>query len=116
MVRTIEDVLGLGHLNLNDAYQRPMTAVFDLSQSDWTYNAITPNPIEKELAPAQQLSQLGLSYHDAQTADYWARQTRGFDWSMEDRVPAALFNEILWKGLDRRFAIPCVTQSARLQP
>ncbi len=108
MVRTIEDVLGLGHLNLNDAYQRPMTAVFDLSQSDWTYNAITPNPIEKELAPAQQLSQLGLSYHDAQTADYWARQTRGFDWSMEDRVPAALFNEILWKGLTGGLPYPAL--------
>ena len=50
MVRTIEDVLGLGHLNLNDAYQRPMTAVFDLNQSAWTYNAITPAPIARELS------------------------------------------------------------------
>ena len=30
MVRTIEDVLGLEHLNLNTAYQRPMTDVFNL--------------------------------------------------------------------------------------
>jgi hypothetical protein len=30
MVRTIEDVLGIGHLNLNDEYQRPMTEIFDL--------------------------------------------------------------------------------------
>jgi len=99
MVRTIEDVLGLGHLNLNDAYQRPMTAVFDLKQSAWTYNAITPKPIEKELATAQQQSLIGTPYHDAQSAEYWARQTRGFDWSVEDRVPAVLFNQIIWKGL-----------------
>ena len=98
-VRTIEDVLGIGHLNLNDAYQRPMTAVFDLKQSAWTYNAVTPAPIEKELAPRQQQSQLGPVYHDAQSVAYWTRQTRGFDWSVEDRVPAVLFNQILWKGL-----------------
>ena len=99
MVRTIEDVLGIGHLNLNDAYQRPMTAVFDLNQSAWTYTAVMPAPIAKELAPAKQQGHLGMAFHDGQSAAYWARQTRGFDWSVEDRVPAALFNQILWKGL-----------------
>lgn len=29
MIRTIEDVLGFGPMTLNDAYERPMTAVFD---------------------------------------------------------------------------------------
>jgi len=39
------------------------------------------------------------AFHDAQPAAYWARQTRGFYWSVEDRVPAVLFNQIVWKGL-----------------
>jgi YVTN family beta-propeller protein len=108
LVRTIEDVLGIGHLNLNDAYQRPMTAVFDLKQSSWTYNAVTPAPIERELGPARQQSQLGPAYHDAQSAAYWARQTRGFDWSVEDRVPAVLFNQILWKGLTGGLPYPAL--------
>jgi YVTN family beta-propeller protein len=102
MVRTIEDVLGLGQLNINDAYQRPMTDVFDLNQAAWSYNAITPAPIAGELSSALQQSQNGIadsSFHDAQSAAYWASQTRGFDWSQEDRVPAVLFNQILWKGL-----------------
>jgi len=99
IVRTIEDVLGIGHLNLNDAYQRPMTAVFDLSQPAWTYTAVMPAPIATELAPALQQGQLAPSFHDAQSAAYWARQTRGFDFSVEDRVPAVPFNQILWKGL-----------------
>jgi hypothetical protein len=34
--------------------------------------------------------------HDAQ---YWAEKTRGFDFSQEDRVPAELYNKILWEGL-----------------
>jgi YVTN family beta-propeller protein len=102
MVRTIEDVLGLGHLNINDAYQRPMTDVFDLNQAAWTYNAIVPVPIAKELPSTPEESQSGangLSFHNAQSAAYWASQTRGFDWSVEDRVPAVLFNQIVWKGL-----------------
>ncbi len=99
IVRTIEDVLGIGHLNLNDEYQPPMAAVFDLNQSAWTYTAVTPEPISKELSPTQQVSQLDPVFHETHPAAYWARQTRGFDWKTEDRVPPVLFNRILWKGL-----------------
>ncbi|HEX8711982.1 MAG TPA: hypothetical protein VF730_08925 [Terracidiphilus sp.] len=99
MVRTIEDVLGLGHLNLNDEYQRPMTAVFDLKQSSWNYTAVTPTPIAQELSKVLGKSESAAEFHDAKPAGYWARQTRGFDWSKEDRIPSALFNQILWKGL-----------------
>jgi YVTN family beta-propeller protein len=99
MVRTIEDVLGLGHLNLNDEYERPMTEAFDLRQATWSYTAIMPAPIAHELGVALNQSQLAPPFHDAQPAAYWARRTRGFDWSQEDRIPTALFNQILWKGL-----------------
>lgn len=99
MVRTIEDVLGLGHLTINDEYQRPMTDVFDLKQAAWNYQAITPAPIAKILDEALKLNHNAKSFHDAEPAEYWARQTRGFDWSHEDRVPAVLFNQIIWKGL-----------------
>ena len=99
MVRTIEDVLGLGHLNLNDEYQRPMTEIFNLKQAAWTYTAITPAPIARELGVALKQSELAPEFHDAQPAAYWARLTRDFDWSREDRVPAVPFNQILWKGL-----------------
>ncbi|WP_263354257.1 bifunctional YncE family protein/alkaline phosphatase family protein [Acidicapsa acidisoli] len=106
MIRTMEDVLGIGHLNLNDAYQRPMTAAFDLNQSDWTYSAITPAPISQSLGTQRQQSDLGTEFHDAHSAAYWASLTRGFDWSTEDRVPPVLFNRILWKGLTDGQAYP----------
>jgi len=99
MVRTIEDVMGLGHLNLNDEYQRPMTDVFDLKQGSWTYKAIMPVPIAHDLDVALHAINTALAFHDAQPPEYWAKQTRGFDWSQEDRIPAVLFNQILWKGL-----------------
>jgi YVTN family beta-propeller protein len=99
MIRTIEDVLGIGHLNLNDAYQRPMAAVFDLGQSNWTYTGITPKPISAAFATSEKEVQLSPVFQDAHSAAYWARQTHGFDWSTEDHIPTALFNQILWKGL-----------------
>src|SRR5215813_13159883 len=39
-LRTIEDVLGTEHINLNTAYQRPMADVFDIhSSGKWTFDA-----------------------------------------------------------------------------
>src|SRR6267154_2947246 len=40
MLRTIEEVLGIGSMNLNDSAATPMTAVFDLKQKDWAYKAV----------------------------------------------------------------------------
>ena len=39
MLRTMEDILGLEHLNLNTATTRPMTDIFDLNQREWSFEA-----------------------------------------------------------------------------
>ena len=40
VLRTIEDILGTEHLNLNTAFQRPMADVFDIhSDGKWTFAA-----------------------------------------------------------------------------
>jgi YVTN family beta-propeller protein len=103
MIRTIEDILGLEHLNLNTASERPMTAVFDLSQKDWTFDA-APSAILKNTKlpiPASTFPKTGaaaplLPTHDAA---YWAAKTAGFDFRGEDRVDADKFNRIVWEGL-----------------
>jgi YVTN family beta-propeller protein len=106
LLRTIEDVLGVEHLNLNTAYQRPMTDVFDLSQGPaWTYSAVAStvlNSTQVDLTgPHGDKIQFtgGPEVKPVHDAAYWARETRGFDWSAEDRVPADLFNRVLWEGL-----------------
>lgn len=101
MLRTIEDVLGIAHLNLNDAYQRPMTDVFDLNQSSWSFTSIASPYLRTTQTSLPGVNTLfaegpGQPTHDAA---YWARATRGFDWTSEDRVPADLFNQVLWEGL-----------------
>jgi hypothetical protein len=104
-LRTIEDILGTQHMNLNTAYQRPMTDVFDMhSSGKWTFVAKASNILKN--TQLQTISGgLGVQYalgpdikpkHDAV---YWAKATAGFDFSDADRVPPAKFNRILWKGL-----------------
>jgi YVTN family beta-propeller protein len=104
-VRTIEDVLGTKHMNLNTAYARPMSDVFDIHRSPtWTFNAVASTVLQGTGLHVT-LNDLGVKYaagpvvkpkHD--TA-YWVKATRGFDFSDADRVPPGLFNKVLWKGM-----------------
>jgi hypothetical protein len=34
--------------------------------------------------------------HDS---SYWAEQTQGFDFSVEDNIDSAAFNRVLWRGI-----------------
>jgi hypothetical protein len=101
LLRTIEDILGLDHLSLNDAYQGPMSQLFDLTQSSWHYTA-TASPLlrgtglEKLLPPETHAQTRMLPTHEAA---WWAARTVGYDWSQEDRIPAAAYNRVLWEGL-----------------
>ena len=42
LVKTIEAVLGLRPMGLNDALAAPMADVFDTRQADWTFTAQVP--------------------------------------------------------------------------
>ena len=103
VLRTIEDIFGTPHINLNTAYQRPMSDVFDItSNGAWTYNAVA-STILKTTSLA--MANTGVQYADGpdilprHDAAYWAKATRGFDFSGEDRVPVDLMNEVMWDGL-----------------
>jgi len=96
-VRTMEEVLGLQPMNLNDALATPMTDVFNTTPSAWSFTA-TPAAIlyctSLPLPPPIQ-----TCTNPTQNADYWARVTKGLDFTDADRVDGALYNHILWKGL-----------------
>jgi DNA-binding beta-propeller fold protein YncE len=101
-LRTIEEVLGIPPMNLNDALARPMVDIFDTTNPaplPWTFTA-TPAPrlFSTGLPLYPRLAGLNVpkSTHNAK---YWARVTKGMDFTNEDRVDAGDFNRILWKGL-----------------
>ncbi len=82
--------LRLPHINLNTAYQRPMTEVFDTDSSGaWTFSAMA-STILKTTTLAE--ADIGVKYAEGpdvkstHDAAYWEAQTRGFDFSGADRV------------------------------
>ncbi len=105
LLRTMEDILGTQHINLNTYYARPMADVFDTNSSgDWTFTAVASTLLKStSLAMAPRDSKVlfaaGPDLKPTHNANYWAAKTRGFDFSGEDRVPADRYNKILWEGL-----------------
>jgi DNA-binding beta-propeller fold protein YncE len=108
VLRTIEDILGAPHINLNTAFQRPMAKVFDTDSSPtWTYTSTASTVLMTTTLLAQDTTGNSASVRFAQgplikprhNAAYWARVTAGFDFSDADRVPPARFNRVLWTGM-----------------
>ena len=104
-LRTIEDILGTEHINLNTAAQGPMTDVFDINASGaWTFSAEVSSVLQSTLL-ARAGSELGAPYAQGKavkpkhSAKYWAKRTEHFDFSGADRVPPAKFNRVIWNGL-----------------
>jgi hypothetical protein len=96
-LRTMEEVLGLQPMNLNDALATPMTDIFNTTPSTWTFTA-TPAAIlycTKLPLPAPALP----CNNPTPNAAYWARVTKGMDFTDADLVDGGHFNRILWKGL-----------------
>ncbi|HUI77987.1 MAG TPA: hypothetical protein VLY24_08725 [Bryobacteraceae bacterium] len=104
-LRTMEEVLGLPPMNLNDALAAPMADVFNMT----ALANQQPSPWGFTAAPSAYLynSQLVLPPPPAglivpkptHNAKYWARVTKGMDFTDADRVDPTEFNRVLWKGL-----------------
>jgi hypothetical protein len=105
LLRTMEEVLGLPPMNLNDALAAPMADVFNMTDllngkpSPWGFTA-APSAFlyntQLMLPPKPEGLVVPKPAHDAK---YWARVTKGMDFTDADRVDGAAFNRILWKGM-----------------
>lgn len=103
VLRTIESVLGLQPLGLNDALATPMADLFDPGQAHWSFRATAADVLRTTQLPIP----AGRFDRDASTAStaprrtaaWWATAMRGQDFRTEDHLDAAAFNAALWKGL-----------------
>jgi DNA-binding beta-propeller fold protein YncE len=107
MLATIESVLGMDPMGINDAVLSPMADAFTTEEKPWTYTAVVPEilrstrlPLPTPTAAEKAAALESAPYtHPLHSATYWAAKTRGFDFSEEDRLNAPLFNRVLWQGL-----------------
>ena len=104
VLRTIETLLGLKPLGLNDGLAMPMADLFDPKQAHWSYRAeaagvlrTTQLPIPNDrFAPIKERASTRCAGH---SAVYWAAAMKGQDFSKEDRLDTTAFNSALWRGL-----------------
>jgi hypothetical protein len=78
-----------------------MVEVFDLQAGPWTYEVVASTVLKKTSlrVPTGVGWAAGPDVRPKHDAAYWARATRGFDFSDADRVPPQRFNQVLWRGL-----------------
>jgi YVTN family beta-propeller protein len=104
-LRTIEDIFGTEHINLNTAFQSPMADVFDIhSSGKWTYTAEASTVLATTTVsvPGRGTATRfasGLMIRPQHDAAYWDGVTAGFNFAEADQVPPAQFNRVLWVGL-----------------
>jgi YVTN family beta-propeller protein len=107
VLRTIEDILGVNYLGLNDANAVPMSDVFIKEPNLQPYVAPIPGilcqpPVDPTLVPecsnprGRPITAAVKSLHDGA---WWARATKGFNFNHPDLINADLFNRVLWKGI-----------------
>jgi DNA-binding beta-propeller fold protein YncE len=105
LIRTIEDVLGLDHLNINTATQRPMSACFDLHKPEWTFRAKPSSCLAATRLPIPHSTH--QVYHFTHDAEYWAAKTAEFDFSVADNLSdPEKYNRIIWEGLKGNIPYP----------
>jgi len=99
-IRTMEEVLGLKQfLNLNDALGHPMTDIFTTTPQSWSFTASPSAYLYATQLPLP-APPVGMKIpKSTHNAAYWARVTKGLDFSDADRVDPLVYNRILWKGM-----------------
>jgi DNA-binding beta-propeller fold protein YncE len=111
-VRTIEAVLGLQPMAMNDALARPMTELFDLKQTTWSFRAEVPAVLRTTDLPlpgkTADASATGLC-RPPRSAAYWAAAMAGLNFDVEDHLDTPRFNQALWTGMTGEASVPTPT-------
>ncbi len=98
-VRTIEEVLGLPPMNLNDALAKPMADVFTTKPTAWSFTAIPAASLyttQLPLPPRPAGLVVPRPLHDAA---WWAKAAAGQDFTSEDKMDFAAYDRITWSGI-----------------
>ncbi len=106
VVKTIETILGIAPIGLNDALAAPMSDIFDPeAAANWSYTAVVPDVLRSTRLPLPPGSASHVSF-PRHSAAYWAKAMAGQDFSGADRIDPIAFNRALWRGLKGQVTPP----------
>jgi len=110
LIRTMEDVLGLAPLSLNDGLARPMSDLFDLKQTAWSFTAQVPEVLRTTALPlparTAEAGPAPVACRAPRTSTYWAKAMAGLNFDEEDHLDTARYNRALWTGMTGKAAYP----------
>ena len=98
IVRTIEEILGLEPIGLNDALAAPMSDIFDSTLTTWSYEALVPAVLRSTALPLPPAPNACIEKPRGSSV-YWAKVMADQDFSEPDRLNVASFTRTLWRGL-----------------
>ncbi len=103
LLKTLERLLDLPALGLNDSIALPMADAFDPGlTSPWHYGALWPATLDATALPKSGhvvVAARPASLAPERSAAWWAAATAGQDFSQEDRLDTDAFNKALWRGM-----------------
>jgi hypothetical protein len=76
-----------------------MADIFNTTPSNWSFTATPSAYLYNTHLPLPPPAAGLIVPKSTHSAKYWARVTKGMDFSDADRVDAAVYNRILWKGM-----------------
>jgi DNA-binding beta-propeller fold protein YncE len=114
VVKTIEEILGIGPIGLNDALAAPMANVFDPNQAAWSFKAIVPNVLRSTKLPLPPDDHAKIVF-PRHSAAYWTKVTANQDFSEADRIEPSSFNRELWRGLKGPVPYPATRAGSDLK-
>ena len=98
-VRTIEEVLGLPPMNLNDALAKPMADVFTTTPKPWSFTAAPSAQLYNTQLPLPPKPAGLVAPKPLHDAAWWAEATAGTDFTSEDSMDFGAYNRITWTGV-----------------
>jgi DNA-binding beta-propeller fold protein YncE len=106
MIRTMEAILGSQPSSLYSAATAPMSEVFDLNQTKWTYNPVVPELLRETELPLPARAELLspgmrslLAARIQHNGAWWQKKLGDMDYDEEDKLDTPRFNRVLWQGL-----------------
>ncbi len=98
VLKTIEEILNIKPIGLNDALSESMIELFDKNEYGFSYEAKLPHILYKtDLSLPQAPKKLNLTKEHNNS--YWVDVMKGQNFESEDQLDSTAFNQALWKGL-----------------
>jgi len=98
MLKTIETILLLDPLSVNDHYAQFMYDVFDTKQKNWAYKASVPNILYTTDLKLPK-SKTKIFIPSEHSNKYWMKAMQGQNFKDEDKLDTDAFNKTLWEGI-----------------